>query len=169
MRLVTAAVGTFIGVLGTTLHAQDLEPRAYSNSPIGLNFVIAGYGYASGTVLTDPSLPLENVSNESHFGVLGFATTFGAFGQSGQFGLIVPYASLAAKGLVFGMPHARYITGFAAPAFRFLMNFVGAPALTAAEFKDYRQDFIFGMSLRLTSPPRQYHEEKLANIETNLR
>ena len=91
MRLVTAAVGTFIGVLGTTLHAQDLEPRAYSNSPVGLNFVIAGYGHASGTVLTDPALPLENVSNESHFGVLGFATTFGAFGQTGQFGLIVPY------------------------------------------------------------------------------
>ena len=88
---------TSICVLGTTLHAQDLEPRAYSNSPIGLNFVIAGYGYASGTVLTDPSLPLENVSNQSHVGVLGFATTFGAFGQTGQFGLIVPYASLAAK------------------------------------------------------------------------
>jgi hypothetical protein len=84
MRLVTAAVGTFIGVLGTALHAQDLEPRAYSNSPVGLNFVVAGYGYASGTVLTDPSLPLENVSNETHVGVLGFATTFGAFGQTGS-------------------------------------------------------------------------------------
>lgn len=92
IRLVTAAIGTFIGVLGTALHAQDLEPRAYSNSPVGLNFVVAGYGYASGTVLTDPSLPLENVSNETHVGVLGFATTFGAFGQTGQFGLIVPYA-----------------------------------------------------------------------------
>ena len=92
MRPVSAAVGTFIGVLATTLHAQDLEPRAYSNSPIGLNFVIVGYSYASGTVLSDPSLPLENVSNQSHVGVLGFATTFGAFGQSGQFALIVPYA-----------------------------------------------------------------------------
>jgi hypothetical protein len=28
MRLVTAAVGMFIGVLATTVHAQDLEPRA---------------------------------------------------------------------------------------------------------------------------------------------
>ena len=167
MRLVTAAVGTFIGVLGTTLHAQDLEPRAYSNSPIGLNFVIAGYGHASGTVLTDPSLPLENVSNESHVGVLGFATTFGAFGQSGQFGLIVPYASIAAKGLVFGLPHTRYVDGFADTAFRFSMNFVGAPALTAAEFKNYRQDFIFGMSLRVTAPLGQYDEDKLVNIGTN--
>ncbi|HWX14982.1 MAG TPA: transporter, partial [Chthoniobacterales bacterium] len=167
MRLVTAAVGTFIGVLGTTLHAQDLEPRAYSNSPIGLNFIIAGYGYASGTVLTDPSLPLENVSNELHVGVIGFARTFGAFGQSGQFGLIVPYASLAAKGLVFGLPHSRYVDGFADPAFRLSMNFVGAPALTAGEFKDYRQDLIFGMSLRVTAPLGQYDAEKLVNIGTN--
>src|SRR4030095_3585673 len=62
MRLVTAAAGTFIGVLGTTLHAQALEPRAYSNSPVGLNFVIAGYGYAAGTVLTDPFVTLEHVN-----------------------------------------------------------------------------------------------------------
>ncbi len=167
MRLFATVVGTFIGVLGMTLHAQDLEPRAYSNSPIGLNFVIAGYGYASGTVLTDPSLPLENVSNQSHVGVLGFATTFGAFGQSGQFGLIVPYASIAAKGLVLGLPHTRYVDGFADTAFRLSMNFVGAPALTAAEFKDYHQDFIFGMSLRVTAPLSQYDGEKLVNIGTN--
>ena len=29
--------------------AQDLEPRAYSNSPIGLNFALGGYGYAKGS------------------------------------------------------------------------------------------------------------------------
>ena len=167
MHLVTAAVGTLVGVLGTTLHAQDLEPRAYSNSPVGLNFVIAGYGHASGTVLTDPSLPLENVSNESHFGVLGFATTFGAFGQTGQFGLIVPYASIAAKGLVFGLPHTRNVDGFADTAFRLSMNFVGAPALTAAEFKNYHQDFILGVSLRVTAPFSQYDGDKLVNIGTN--
>jgi hypothetical protein len=57
------------------LRAQDLEPRAYSNSPIGLSFAIAGYGYAKGNVLTDPSLPLDNVSNESHVAVLAYATT----------------------------------------------------------------------------------------------
>ena len=148
-------------MLGTTLHAQDLEPRAYSNSPVGLNFVIAGYGHASGTVLTDPSLPLENVSNETHVGVLGFATTFGAFGQTGQFGLIVPYASIAAKGLVLGSPHARYVDGFADTAFRLSMNFVGAPALTAAEFKNYHQDLIVGMSLRVTAPLSQYDGDKL--------
>ena len=41
---------------GHWLLAQDLEPRSYSNSPTGLNFVLLGYGYTTGSVLTDPAL-----------------------------------------------------------------------------------------------------------------
>jgi hypothetical protein len=167
VRNVALVFGTLVLALRVALQAQDLEPRAYSNSPIGLNFAIVGYAYAKGDVLTDPSLPLDNVSNESHVGVFGFATTFRAFGQSGKFDFIVPYASLAAKGLVFDVPRARYVNGFADPAFRFSVNFIGAPALTAAEFKDYRQDFILGASLRVTAPLGQYDSEKLVNIGTN--
>jgi hypothetical protein len=150
-----------------TVDAQDLEPRAYSNSPIGLNFAIAGYAYAKGDVLTDPSLPLENVSNESHVGLFGFATTFRAFSQSAKFDFILPAASLSAKGLVLGVPHSRYVNGVADPAFRVSVNFLGAPALTAAQFKNYRQDFILGASLRITAPLGQYDSEKLVNIGTN--
>ncbi len=39
--------------------AQDLEPRAYSNAPVGLNFLIAGYGYTGGGA-RPPTLPLTN-------------------------------------------------------------------------------------------------------------
>src|SRR5262245_14688841 len=41
-------------------HAQDLEPRAFANTPVGLNFLIGGYAYAKGTVGTDASVPLED-------------------------------------------------------------------------------------------------------------
>jgi hypothetical protein len=41
-------------------HAQDLEPRAYANTPVGLNFLIGGYAYTKGTVGTDASVPLED-------------------------------------------------------------------------------------------------------------
>ena len=47
------------------------------------------------------------------------------------------------------------------------MNFIGAPALTAAEFKNYRQDFILGASLRVIAPLGQYDADKLVNIGTN--
>lgn len=40
--------------------AQDLEPREYANLPIGLNFVVLGYGNSEGGVATDPSVPLED-------------------------------------------------------------------------------------------------------------
>ncbi len=161
------AIFVIAGALGATLRAQDLEPRAYSNSPTGLNFVIAGYGYAKGTVLTDPSLPLDNVSNNSHVAVFAYATTLNVLGKSAKFDLIVPYVSLAAKGLVLGAPVQRFVTGFGDPAFRFSMNFIGAPALTAAEFKKYKQNFILGASLRVTAPLGQYDSDKLVNIGTN--
>ncbi len=161
------ALGALVLAMSATLQAQDLEPRSYSNSPIGLNFAIVGYAYASGDVLTDPSLPLENVSNDSHVGVFGYATTFRAFSQSGKFDIVVPFASLFAKGLVSGLPRERAVNGFADPAFRVSVNFIGAPALTAAEFKNYRQDFILGASLRVTAPLGQYDSDKLVNIGTN--
>ena len=167
MRSALVRSFALVPAVAATLQAQDLEPRAYSNSPIGLNFVIAGYAYAKGDVLTDPSLPLENVSNESHVGVFGFATTFRAFSQSGKFDFVVPLASLEAKGVAFGMPRSRHVSGFADPAFRLSMNFIGAPALTAAEFKNYHQDFIVGGSLRIFAPLGQYDSNRLVNIGTN--
>jgi hypothetical protein len=63
VRCFTTTAATLIVALCSMLRAQELEPRAYSNSPTGLNFAIVGYGYAKASVLTDPSLPLDNVSN----------------------------------------------------------------------------------------------------------
>jgi hypothetical protein len=163
----TTTAVALLAALCPLLRAQDLEPRAYSNSPTGLSFLIAGYTYAEGNVLIDPSLPLENVSNNLHAGVFAYATTLNVLGNSAKFDLIVPYTSLAAKGLVFGVPHERYVTGFADPAFRFSMNFIGAPALTVEEFKNYKQDLILGASLRVTAPLGQYNYDKLVNIGTN--
>jgi hypothetical protein len=103
------------------------------------------------------------VNNESHVGVFGFATTFRALnGQTGKFDFIVPYVSLAAKGLVFDLTRERYVAGIADPAFRFSTNLIGAPALTAAEFKDYRQDFILGATLAV--PVNRYHSVKVYGI-----
>jgi hypothetical protein len=31
-------------------HAQDLEPRAYANTPVGMSFLLVGYRYTHGNV-----------------------------------------------------------------------------------------------------------------------
>ena len=40
--------------------AQELEPRAYINAPVGFNFFIVGYANSEGGLSTDPSLPVED-------------------------------------------------------------------------------------------------------------
>jgi hypothetical protein len=41
------------------LNGQELEPRAYSVSPVGINIALFSYSYPSGDVEFDPSLPIE--------------------------------------------------------------------------------------------------------------
>ena len=50
----------------SSAYAQDLEPRAYTNVPRGLNFVLAGYSYSQGAVVFDPTIPLENADIHIH-------------------------------------------------------------------------------------------------------
>lgn len=147
--------------------AQDLEPRAYSNSPIGLNFLVSGYAHTEGSVLTDPSLPIDNAGIETHSGILAYATTFEVFGQSAKFDFILPVVSLSAQGDVAGVQRERHVTGMGDPLFRISVNFLGAPALTAAEFKEYHQDVIVGASLRVGAPLGRYDEDRLVNIGSN--
>ena len=43
-------------------NAQEAEPRSYSNTPVGLNFLIAGYLYTQGKIAFDPELSIaENL------------------------------------------------------------------------------------------------------------
>jgi len=63
---------------------------------------------------------------------------------------------LFAKGVAFGMPRERFVTGFGDLAFRFSINFIGAPALTATELKDYRRDPILGANSRSARTIRQH-------------
>jgi len=62
--------------------AQELEPRAYSPSPIGTNFLLAGYARSSGDVVVDASLPFSDIDAQLNFGTLAYGHTFGVLGRS---------------------------------------------------------------------------------------
>lgn len=147
--------------------AQELEPRSYSNAPVGLNFLIAGYSYAEGKVAFDPSLPVADAQFHTNTGVVAYARSLNAWGKSAKFDVVLPYSSFSGQGLVGGQPREREMSGFSDPLFRFSMNFYGAPALSLKEFADYRQDLIVGASLQVTAPLGQYDNSKLLNLGTN--
>jgi len=52
--------------------AQEAEPRSYSNTPIGLNFLIAGYVYAQGKQAFDPNLSIADAKFHSSTGLLAY-------------------------------------------------------------------------------------------------
>jgi hypothetical protein len=148
-------------------HAQTLDPRSYSNAPVGLNFAIAGYNYTSGSVEFDPAVPLTDAHLTTNTAVLAFAHAFGAWSKAAKFDIVAPIVSMAGNAEFNGTRATRDITGMADPQFRVALNFHGAPALNAQQFRSYRQDLILGASLAVTAPLGQYDDQRLVNIGTH--
>ena len=161
-------VGAFLLVTVTIeLHAQDLEPRAYANTPVGLNFLIGGYVYTNGAVGTDPSVPIEDFKVELHSAVLAYVRTLDLWGRSGKIDIIIPHSSVDGTAKVFGAGRERKVSGFNDPRLRFSVLLYGAPSLSLEDFRNYQPDVIIGARMELTPPLGQYDSDKLLNIGTN--
>jgi hypothetical protein len=149
------------------VYSQDLEPRAYTNVPVGLNFILAGYAYSSGGVLFDPAVPLDNANIKIHGTVMAYARSLKVGRMSGKFDMIVPYAWLSGTAEFQGEPVSREVSGLGDSRIRMSVNFIGAPALPLSGFKDYKQDLVVGASLQVFMPTSQYDPDRLVNIGTN--
>lgn len=165
----SCAALVIMALVGTALscEAQDLEPRAYSNTPVGMNFLIAGYAYSRGDVTFDASTPLKNAELTTHGTYLAYAHAFGVWGRSVKLDIVLPYAWVSGTADVAGQPQDRYTTGFGDARVRFSALLYGGPALSLAEFADYKPDLIVGASLAVTLPTGHYDSDKLVNIGTN--
>jgi hypothetical protein len=168
LRIVIVVFAAFV-LAGAALPvcAQDIEPRAYSNAPVGVNFLIAGYAYTRGGLSFDSSLPITDPNLHTSNAVVAYARVLDLWGMSAKFDATVPYAWLSGTADYNGQTVERTVSGFANPAFRLSVNLYGAPALTLKEFAAWEQDLIIGASLRVVAPWSQYDDSKLVNIGTN--
>ena len=149
--------------------AQSIEPRLFSNAPVGMNFILGGYAHSTGGVLLDPSVPLEDASVRVHSTFVGYSRSIAVAGRSGQIQGVVSYAWLSGEALLTstGEVRTRDVNGLGDPSVRFMVNLHGAPALPAAEFGHYHQDLVVGVSLQITTPLGQYDPDRLVNLGTN--
>ncbi|MBK9656905.1 MAG: transporter [Rhodanobacteraceae bacterium] len=159
----------FCALLGliAVADAQDIEPRAYSNAPIGVNFLVAGYAYTQGALSFDPALSLTDADLRTNNAVIGYARVLNLGGKSGIFDLTLPYTFLSGEAIYEGEPVERQVDGMSNPAFRLSWNFYGAPAMGLGEFRTWQQDLVIGASLRVSAPWSQYDSSRLVNIGTN--
>lgn len=147
--------------------AGEIEPRAYVNTPVGVNFLLAGYAYSKGDLSTPGTSPLKDAELTMHSGILAYARSLDIFGKSGKIDVIAPYTHLSGHGMVAGERRERNVSGFHDPRARFSVNFYGAPALSLEEFAKYKQGLLIGASVQVSAPLGQYDPDRLINLGSN--
>lgn len=147
--------------------SQELEPRSLTNVPVGTNFAVLGYTFASGNILFDPALPLEDVNANTHVIVGAYVRSFSFFGMGAKANVILPFAAGDWEGVYQGTETTTARTGMGDLRFGFSFNFAGSPALKKDGFKDYKQKTIAGFSLQVVAPTGQYFEDRLINLGSN--
>jgi Putative MetA-pathway of phenol degradation len=144
---------------------QELEPRAYSPSPVGTTFVVVSATRSRGGVFTDPSVPITDV--EATVGVLGLGIghTFAIAGkQALLFGLVPMTWGEAAGEVGEGERRSASRRGLADPRVRLSVILTGSPAMTPADFARAPRRTIVGASLSVVPPLGQYESMKLVNL-----
>jgi hypothetical protein len=158
---------TLLLVAAAAARAQDIEPRAYSNAPIGVNFLGGGYAFTQGSLPTNPSLPLTRSHLTTSSALLGYGHVFDLWGQSAKVNVVAPYSWLSGNAVFAGQPVQRSVNGLIDTSVKGSVNFYGAPAMDLQEFRNYKQDLILGASLTVTMPTGQYDSSRLVNLGTN--
>lgn len=166
-RVAAVCAGLAVCCAAGPAGSQELEPRALQNAPVGMNFVLTAAGYSRGNILFDMSLPIEDAVADVWSLTPGYVRAIDFFGMSGRLGAVVPLVTGDWRGEVDGMAASTSRTGIADPVLLLAVNFVGAPALTWSQMRDYRQTTTVGFQLKVTTPLGQYDADRLINLGSN--
>src|SRR5215831_7112402 len=167
VKILGSLLVVLISVLGCHNSAQEMEPRAYSRAPVGTQFVLLTYGYQTGDVLTDASLPLKDVKVKLHSSVLGYGRTFSLAGRQASLALAMPYVKGNVTGVVFEQAQQVTRSGLGDVRLRFAINLKGSPAMSAKEFAAYKPRTTVGASVTVVAPTGQYDPVRLVNISSH--
>lgn len=149
-------------------HGQDLEPRVYANVPKDLNVIAFGYVLTDGNVITDPSLPIENISIHSQTIAAGYLRTFSVADKLARIQITTRFTFMGgSETLTNGDKIVGSRTGFADARIRFGINLLGSPALDRKNFGSFEQKTILGVSLVTNVPIGRYYNDKVINIGAN--
>jgi hypothetical protein len=166
-----ARIGVFVAsgvfVCAGSVRAQEMEPRAYSPSPIGTNFIAVALGNSRGSVLFDPSLPITDVDADLNSMSFGYARSIRIGRLQGQVAAGLPYVAGSLEGKVEEQAERIRRSGLADLRVRMSLNVLGTTAMNREEFAKAPKQTILGVSLAVQAPTGQYDPSKLINLGTN--
>ena len=152
---------------GSLVFAQEMEPRAYSVSPVGTNFFAVVGGGSRGDILFDPAIPITDTSSTLGLAMLGYGRTFALGGRQGLASIAVPYIWGHVEGMVLEESERVSRSGFGDVRLKTSINLLGPKAMSLEEFKKAPRKTVMGVSLTITAPSGEYDGEKLINLGTN--
>lgn len=153
--------------ISSKAQAQDLDPRAYVRVPVRTNIIGAGFGFSDGSVITDASLPLKDVSANIKTLSVVVGHSFNMFGKTAQFSVAQPFAWAKASGTIGEQVKTAERTGFGDMRLRCSILLAGAPAATKEELAKEPIKTVIGASVTVVAPVGQYFPEKLINLGTH--
>jgi len=149
-------------------HSQDLEPRFLSNVPTGLNILLASYGYSSGNIMLDNSLPVEDLNAKLNIIGVAYVRSFKMFNKLTKFDALIPYSFANFEGKVNSIDSSTTRNGFGDPLIRLSMVLIGVQPMGVSEFLKHEvKKFKLGVLVRIRFPLGQYDPTKLINLGAN--
>ncbi len=165
-RMITPVV-LYLLLMTFPMVAQDLDPRAYARIPVNTTTLITGFSYSYGGVVTDPTLPVQNIEADVQTPSIGVAHSFSLFKLTSQAMVALPYSWAQVSGDVGGQAERITRSGFSDMRMRLSVLVLGAPAVTLTEFMKAPRKTVVGISLNMIAPTGQFFSDKLINLGTN--
>jgi hypothetical protein len=142
--------------------AQFTDPRAYDNTPVGINQLELSYAYAHANASIDTSLIITGASFNLNQGTIDYTRYFGLLHRLMWVEAGVPVAGL--NGSIAGTSVHGSVTGAGDSSYELAMLLKGGPALSVKQFEEYKPITTLGVSLTITAPTGSYHPDKILNL-----
>jgi hypothetical protein len=159
LTLVAAVIASSVGLS----FGQDLVPRAYVITPLHSNAIVLTNSFLDGDILFDGAVPITDSTGRIYISTFSYYHSLSFFGRSANATASLPYAIGNFRGKVVGTEAHAYRSGLVDTIFRLSVNLKGGPALSAPNFRTWKQKTLIGLSLKVVAPTGQYDPTKLIN------
>lgn len=157
-----AGIGLVLLGFPGSLDGQFTDPRAYDSAPVGTNQLELAYVYARANASIDTSLIVAGAELKLNQGTIDYSRYFSLIRRVAWVEATVPFAGLG--GSVTGANISGSRIGFGDTSYEFAILLKGAPALSVAQFANYKPATTLGLSLTVTAPTGLYGADKILNL-----
>ena len=144
--------------------AQEIEPRTYTNTPVGLNFIAFGYVFQTGNVFFDAALPIEDANADLHIGFARYLRTLAIGGKPAKFTVMLPGVSGHWDGFLEQEFRTRDADGLGDLRLGLDVLVAGARPRRLGEPPDQDEKTIVGLGIAVIVPTGSYDSERLINL-----